>query len=67
MVQYEMSTNGGNSGGPVCNNQGWIIAVHELGVKDDGNGHATTGLNFGIDILAVRQVLDRLGLNYGGK
>ena len=61
MMQYEMSTNGGNSGGPVCDKNGQIIAVHEQGVKD------AQGLNFGIDILQIRSILDGLEFNYGGR
>lgn len=61
LVHYDMSTNPGNSGGPVCNEYGQIIAVHELGKKDD------QGMNFGVDILAVRTVLDQMRLKYGGR
>lgn len=61
MMQYEMSTNGGNSGGPVCDKYGQIIAVHEQGVKN------AQGLNFGIDILQIRKILDGLEFNYGGR
>lgn len=61
LVHYDMSTNPGNSGGPVCNEYGQIVAVHELGKKDD------QGMNFGVDILAVRKVLDQMRLKYGGQ
>lgn len=61
LMQYEMSTNGGNSGGPVCDKYGRIIAVHEQGMKN------AQGLNFGLDILQIRKVLDTLEFNYGGK
>ena len=61
LMQYEMATNGGNSGGPVCTNDGMVVAVHELG---DPNAQ---GLNFGIDILQVREILNGLGVKYGGK
>ena len=61
LVQYDMSTNGGNSGGPVCDKYGQLIAVHELGDK------TAQGINYGIDALQLRMVLDKLGLKYGGK
>lgn len=61
LVQYDMSTNGGNSGGPVCDKYGQIIAVHELGDKTLQN------VNYGIDAMQLRMVLDKLGLKYGGK
>ena len=61
LIQYDMATNGGNSGGPVCDIYGQIIAVHELGDKD------AQGINYGIDAMQLRVVLDKLGLKYGGK
>lgn len=61
LVQYTLSTNYGNSGGPVCDRKGKVIAVHCMGDKSKQN------VNFGIDILAVRNVLGKLGLYYGGK
>lgn len=70
LVQYDLATNGGNSGGPVMNSKGQIIAVHALGQKSQSNGAAAQGLNFGIDILQVRELaLDSPGMNinYGGK
>ena len=56
-----MTTNGGNSGGPVCDKCGQIVAVHELGDKSMQN------TNYGIDAMQLRVVLDQLNLNYGGK
>lgn len=69
LVQYDIATNGGNSGGPVMNRKGEIIAVHAMGRKEQFNGSAAQGLNFGIDIMQVRKVLDSPGVNvnYGGK
>lgn len=61
LVQYDMATNGGNSGGPVCDKYGQIIAIHELGDQSMQN------TNYGIDAMQLRTVLDRLNLKYGGK
>lgn len=61
LVQYDMATNGGNSGGPVCDKYGQIVAVHELGDKSMQN------TNYGIDAMQLRQVLDKLGVKYGGR
>lgn len=61
LVQYDIGTNGGNSGGPVCDKYGQIIAVHELGDKTAQN------INYGIDAMQLRVVLDHLNLKYGGK
>lgn len=60
-IGYDLATNPGNSGGPVCDVYGQIIAIHDLGYKE------MQGMNFGIDAQQLRQVLDQLGLNYGGK
>ncbi len=61
LVQYTLSTNCGNSGGPVCDKYGRVIAVHCMGDKSKQN------VNYGIDILAVRKILNKLGFYYGGK
>lgn len=61
LVQYTMPTNGGNSGGPVCDIYGQIVAVHELGDTTAQN------INYGIDAMQLRAVLDKLGLKYGGR
>lgn len=60
LVQYSMATNPGNSGGPVADPYGQVVAVHDLGFKEMQN------INAGIDILAVREVLDAMQLKYGG-
>lgn len=60
MVQYSMATNPGNSGGPVADPSGQIVAVHKSGDKSKQN------VNYGIDILAVRKILDQLQIKYGG-
>lgn len=63
LVQYDMSTNGGNSGGAVCTKNGEVIAVHELGDKSSQN------INYGIDIMQVREVFDKglPNIPYGGR
>lgn len=61
LMQYTIATNPGNSGGPVCDKYGQIIAVHELGMKE------AQGMNFGIDIMQIRQILNQQGFKYGGK
>ncbi len=61
MVQYDIATNPGNSGGPVSDKYGQVVAV--VDVKDArGNG-----IGYGIDVMQLRPILDRLGVKYGGK
>ena len=61
VMQYDMTTNAGNSGGPVCDVYGQIVAIHEMGDKSMQN------TNYGIDAMQLRAVLDKLGLKYGGR
>lgn len=61
VMQYTIPTNGGNSGGPVCLENGLVYAVHEMGDR------AMQNTNYGIDILEVRSILDKLNIKYGGK
>lgn len=61
LVQYTLRTNPGNSGGAVADKTGAVIAVHAKGDE------TCEGVNYGIDILAVRKELDSRGIIYGGK
>lgn len=61
LIQYEMTSNPGNSGGPVCDKYGQIIGVVEMGLTEG------TNLNFGIDVMQIRPILDQHGFKYGGK
>lgn len=60
-IGYDIATNPGNSGGPVCDIYGQVVAIHDLGFKE------MQGVNFGIDAMELRRALDQLGVNYGGK
>lgn len=60
LVQYSLATNPGNSGGPVADPSGRVVAVHSLGDKTQQN------INYGIDILPVRKLLNKYQLKYGG-
>lgn len=61
LVTYDIATNPGNSGGPVALDNGVVIAVHDMGERN------SQGLNAGINILQVRQMLDAIGQNYDCK
>ncbi|MBP5547863.1 MAG: trypsin-like peptidase domain-containing protein [Bacteroidales bacterium] len=58
IVVYDIATNPGNSGGPVALDNGIVIAVHDMG------SNAGEGINAGINILQVREMLDQLKLDY---
>lgn len=61
IVVYDIATNPGNSGGPVALDNGLVIAVHDMG------SNAGEGINAGINILQVREMLDALNLDYDCK
>lgn len=61
LVTYDIATNPGNSGGPVALDNGVVVAVHDMGERN------SQGLNAGINILQVRQMLDAIGQNYDCK
>lgn len=60
LLKYEIDTKRGNSGGPVVEPRGTIVAVHSHGDTTQQRD------KFGIDILAVRRLLDKHQLKYGG-
>ena len=39
------------------NDNGEVIAVHVKGQKQQNNGQSAQGLNFGVDILQIREIL----------
>lgn len=61
LVTYDIATNPGNSGGPVALDNGVVVAVHDMGERN------SQGLNAGINILQVRQMLDAIGQDYDCK
>lgn len=68
-IQVDASMTQGNSGGPICNFQGQVVGIAQS-VMGNGDGtNATGNLNFGTDIMIVRQALDKLKdvQKYGGK
>lgn len=62
-MMYDCATNGGNSGGPVLNTEGLVIATHVAGQNSD-KGKAQ-GMNYGIPEPDILNFLQRcsLGVN----
>jgi serine protease Do len=54
MAQYDISTNPGNSGGPVLGSDGQVVAVHTMGAPD------RQGMNYGVLAKKARDVVKRL-------
>lgn len=59
VLQMDAAINHGNSGGPVCNAQGEVIAVTTFGSMDDNIRSLAPGLNFAIPVSVVRDFLDK--------
>lgn len=61
VLQYDVSTAPGNSGGPVFNNRGEVIAIHTFGSESLNAATGTTekvqGFNFGVPMTVVNQYL----------
>lgn len=59
----------GNSGGPICNFNGEVVGIAQSVAGNSDGSNATGNLNFGTDIMIVRNALDQLKdvKTYGGK
>lgn len=64
LIQVDVSATHGDSGGPVCNFYGEVIGVLRGGIDNSG-----ADLNFAVDIMTIREVLNSLKdvKTYGGK
>ena len=60
---YDSATNGGNSGGPVFNQDGHVIATHVKG-KRDKEGAKAQGMNGGIPCIYAKRMLDENYIRY---
>ena len=57
MIQTDAAINGGNSGGPLCNDQGEVIGVVTQ-IMLDGNGDRNEGFGMAIPINKAMSVLE---------
>lgn len=56
-VRHSVVLSGGNSGGPLVNNEGHVIGVNRMGIAD-------TQYNYSLQISEVTSVLNALGITY---
>lgn len=64
---YDSATNGGNSGGPVFNEDGYVIATHVKGGRRDNFGGKAQGMNGGIPCEYAKKLLDVAKVKYKSK
>lgn len=62
VIQMDAGINHGNSGGPVCNNRGEVIAVTTFGSLETATGTLVAGFNFAIPVSELRSYFRRVGV-----
>ena len=60
VVQMDADINHGNSGGPVCSENGNVIGIATFGSIEYGSGRLAAGMNFSLPISIVKDFLDSL-------
>lgn len=60
LIQTDAAINQGNSGGPLVNLAGEVIAINTLIVRDSGSGSVAEGLGFAIPVNAARAVAEQI-------
>jgi serine protease Do len=60
LIQTDAAINQGNSGGPLVNLAGEVIAINTLVVRNSGSGTVAEGLGFAIPINTARAVADQI-------
>lgn len=59
VIQHGCATSGGNSGGPIVNEDGAVLGVHKWGDPEANNSY-----HYATDINEIRKVLDTLLIDY---
>lgn len=60
LIQTDAAINQGNSGGPLVNLAGEVVAINTLIVRNTGTGTVAEGLGFAIPINTARAISDQL-------
>jgi serine protease Do len=60
LIQTDAAINQGNSGGPLVDLAGEVIAINTLIIRDSGTGTVTEGLGFAIPINTARVVSEQI-------
>lgn len=60
VVQMDAELNHGNSGGPVCNENGNVIGIATFGSIEYSSGTLAAGMNFSLPVSIVKEFLDSL-------
>jgi len=60
VVQMDAAINHGNSGGPVCNENGNVIGIATFGSIEYSSGRLAAGMNFSLPVSIVKDFLDSL-------
>ena len=60
LIQTDAAINQGNSGGPLVNLAGEVIAINTLIVRNSGSGTVAEGLGFAIPINTAQAVADQI-------
>ena len=60
LIQTDAAINQGNSGGPLVNLAGEVIAINTLIIRNSGSGTVAEGLGFAIPINTARVIADQI-------
>jgi 2-alkenal reductase len=60
LIQTDAAINHGNSGGPLVNLAGEVIAINTLIVRDNGSGDVAEGLGFAVPVNTARAVAEQI-------